>query len=93
MSANESELPAYEEAKENLDEKDLLFRQTFALEQCLQELHLIRLALSSSEPENAQFECTSCTQVFGESELESHARRCKNWSESIGPIEREFERI
>ena len=82
----------YEQAREQVDEKDLLMRQTFALEQCLVELQQIRQALTSSksQEESQIFECESCYTLIPESELEQHAKSCFNWSDALGNLESHY---
>ena len=94
MNDLQDSIDGYEQAKESLDEKDLLMRQTFALEQCLHELQQIRMALTSGKSEETpMFECESCYTVVPEPELEQHAKKCVNWSEHFGNVESHYTRV
>ena len=84
----------WQNAKEQLDKKDLLMRQTFAIEQCLEELRLIRTALSadtSSQPQ--QYQCDVCGSQVPEPDLEPHGVDCFGYMAEMGNIKSHFSEV
>jgi len=82
----------WEELKENVDEKDLLLRQTFALEQILAELQQLN-GSTQSESAEQQYQCSQCGSVQPETDLERHAKQCFNWMGQMGNVTKHFREL
>jgi len=91
MNDSVSDREDWDEIKESVDEKDLLLRQTFALEQIMAELQRIN-GPEQSESET-QYQCEMCGSVFSKADLERHAKQCFNWMESMGNITKHYREI
>jgi len=81
----------WEEIKENVDEKDLLLRQTFALEQILAELQQLN-GVSQSDSDK-EYQCNQCGGVFTQTDLERHAKDCFNWMGEMGKVKKHFREL
>jgi uncharacterized C2H2 Zn-finger protein len=81
----------WEEIKESVDEKDLLLRQTYALERILQQLQQLN-GVEQSESET-QYQCNQCGGVFTQTDLERHAKQCFGWMGQMGDVEKHFREI
>jgi len=88
---NISDKEDWEELKENVDEKDLLLRQTFALEQILAELQQLNGPPESESSE--EYQCEQCGAVCSKTDLERHAKSCFGWMGQMGRIEKHFREI
>lgn len=81
----------WDELKESVDEKDLLLRQTFAIEQILAELQRINGA-EQSEPEQ-QYQCNQCGSIHSAAGLEKHAKSCFNWMGKMGNVKKHYKEL
>jgi len=78
----------WNQAKEQLDEKDLLMRIAFGIDQLNQQLQALRQAQSTDTPEQAETHtCEGCGDTIPKDKLESHARTCMNWGQTLGDVE------
>jgi hypothetical protein len=81
----------WEEIKESVDEKDLLLRQTYALERILQQLQQLN-GVEQSESET-QYQCEQCGSVYAKADLERHAKDCFNWMGQMGNVTKHFREL
>jgi hypothetical protein len=91
MNDSVSDREDWEEIKQSVDEKDLLLRQTFALERILAELQRINGA-EQSESET-QYQCNQCGSIHSEAGLEKHAKSCFNWMGEMGKVKKHFREL
>lgn len=79
----------WEQAKEDLDTKDLLMRIAFGIDELNRQVQALRAEQNGESPTpetETTYRCIGCSDEIAESNLESHARTCMNWSEEMGDI-------
>jgi len=78
----------WQQAKEQLDEKDLLMRIAFGIDELNRQMQAMRAAQSTDTAEKVETHtCDGCGDDIPENKLESHARTCMNWGQTLGDVE------
>jgi RNA polymerase-binding transcription factor DksA len=78
----------WEQAKEQLDEKDLLMRIAFGVDELNRQMQALRQAQTTDTAEQVETHtCDGCGDEIPANKLESHARSCLNWTEAFGDVE------
>jgi RNA polymerase-binding transcription factor DksA len=81
----------WQQAKEELDQKDLLMRIAFGIDELNRQIAMLRQAQSGESPEQVEtYTCRRCGEEIPENDLESHAKNTHNWQEALGDIASEY---
>jgi len=88
MTEKPEDSEEWQQAKEQLDEKDLLMRIAFGIDELNKQIATLRQAQSGDTPEKVEMHtCEGCGDAIPASDLESHARSCMNWGKTLGDVE------
>jgi len=81
------------EAKEQLDEKDLLMRIAFGIDELNQRLAQLNGNVDTEADTDTvdNFVCLHCGNQITKGKRESHAKSCANWHEDMGDVSRHYE--